>query len=446
MNLLYMLPEYVTHAGGGIITFYRHFLPLLARQGHQVRVIVGSGATAESTTSRRIIDGVSVETLNHGLLLKYHAMFSRYVATPGLRRSLAAAWAMREQADYGVGIDVVEAADWGLLFLPWVVDGGPPCIIQLHGSMGQIDTHDPVRGEELQGQIIRLLECAGIRQAVGAQAYSLGNAAFWQRQAGRPVERIHPAWQPLIADVSRSGREQKGLVVGRLQRWKGPEVLCEALTMLGSRAPEIDWIGRDTPYERRSTMTSAYLAKAWPAIWERHLFHRPQQSADITCRLQAEAAFVVVPSLWDTFNFTCVESMAAGTPVICSTGAGASELIENGVNGFLFEAGNAGMLAEAIDHLLALGFHERKELGEAGRQAVMSATDLATRARQRLAAYESVARRGPQVALASDDWLRLACAPANAAADSLDFLDHLALKPLAAHTLRRIGRKVSPKW
>ncbi len=363
MNLLCMLPEYVTHAGGGIITFYRHFLPLLARQGHQVRVIVGSGATAESTTSRRNIDGVSVETLSHRLLLKYHAMFSRYVATPGLRRYLAAAWAMREQADCGIGFDLVEAADWGLLFLPWVVDGGPPCVVQLHGSMGQIDTHDPVLGEELQGQIIRLLECAGIRQAAGAQAYSLRNAAFWQRQAGRSVERILPAWQPLIADGSRTGRLENGLVVGRLQRWKGPDVLCEALTLLGSRAPAIDWMGRDTPYERRSTMTSAHLAKAWPAVWGRHLFHRPQQPADITCRLQAEAAFMVVPSLWDTFNFTCVESMGAGTPVICSTGAGASELIENGVNGFVFEAGNAGMLAEALDRLLTLGSDERRASG-----------------------------------------------------------------------------------
>ncbi len=72
--------------------------------------------------------------------------------------------------------------------------------------------------------------------------------------------------------------------------------------------------------------------------------------------------------------------------------------------------------------------------------------DPATRASQRLAAYESVAHRGPRAALASDDWLRLACAPDDAAADSFDFLDHLALKPLVTHTLRRIGRKVSPKW
>lgn len=443
MKLLYILPEYVTNAGGGIITFYRHFLPLLAEQGHTVRVIVGSGVVAERSPSPVMIDGVSVEMLDHDLLDRYHARFARYAALPGLRRFLAGAWAMREQAGHGDGYDLVEAADWGLLFLPWVVEQGPPLVAQLHGSMGQIDLHDPVRGEEVQDNLIRMLERAGIAAASCAQACSRANSGFWQGQSGRRVDRILPAWKPLLDFEAASQRSGHGLVVGRVQRWKGPEVLCQALRLLGGKAPPIDWLGRDTPYQSRDLKTSEHLQRTWPDVWGKGVSHLSQQPFEQTARLQAQAAFMVVPSLWDTFNFTCVEAMGAGTPVICSTGAGASELIDDGVNGFVFENGSAESLAAALERLLALNEGARSELAEAGRQTVLRELDPAVVCGQRLAAYEEVARSGPAKALPKDDWLRLACQPEDTGGQgSLEFLDHLPLRSLVEYSVSRTLKKL----
>lgn len=445
MKLLYVLPEYVTNAGGGIITFYRHFLPLLAAQGHEVRVIVGSGVVAERSPSPIMIDGVSVETLDHDLLDRYHARFARYAALPGLRRFLAGAWAMREQAEHGEGYDLVEAVDWGLLFLPWAVEQGPPLVAQLHGSTGQIDLHDPVRGEEVQGSLVRMLEQAGIANATCPQAYSQANAGFWQRQTGREVERILPAWRPLLAHDASVKKTARGLVVGRVQKWKGPDVLCQALRLLDDKAPPIDWMGRDTPYQSRDLMTSDHLRRSWPDIWGKVVTQQPQQPFEQTARLQAQAAFMIVPSLWDTFNFTCVEAMGAGTPVICSTGAGASELIEDGVNGFAFENGSAESLAAALDRLLSLGDTRRKEIAEAARQTVRRELDPGTVCRQRLAAYAKLVQTGPSGALPADDWLRLACEPARTSgSESLDFLDHLPLRSLVEYNASRAMKKL--RW
>ncbi len=443
MKLLYVLPEYVLNAGGGIITFYRHFLPLLARQGHEVRVIVGSGVHAEESPSSVGIDGVRVESLSLGLLRKYIDQFAHYAAMPGLRRYLAAAWAMHEQAEGGRGYDLVEAADWGLLFAPWVVEKGPPCMVQLHGSSGQIDIHDPVAGEELQGHVIRLIERCAVQTAIGAQAYSHANTEFWRRQTGRDVERILPAWRPLVEPPEGGARSQGGLVVGRLQRWKGPEILCEALQLLGDRAPAMDWVGRDTVYRHRNQRTSEHLSKTWPSVWGKKLVHKAQQPADAIQRLQAEAAFVVVPSLWDTFNFTCVEAMGAGTPVICSTGAGASDLIEDGVNGFVFENGRPQELAAALERLLALSPGKRQAIGEAGQETVHASMNPVAGVSERVAAYETAIRRGQQLRLPDGDWLRMACAPGESAAETLTFLDQLPLRPLAEYTLRRIAQKLA---
>jgi glycosyltransferase involved in cell wall biosynthesis len=232
-------------------------------------------------------------------------------------------------------------------------------------------------------------------------------------------------------------------VVGRVQRWKGPEVLCRALRLLGAKAPPIDWMGRDTPYESRDIKTSDSLRQAWPDIWGKVVSQQPQQPFEQTARLQAQAAFMVVPSLWDTFNFTCVEAMGAGTPVICSTGAGASELIEDGVNGFVFENGSAESLAAAIERLLALSGPARDELAEAGRQTVLRELEPGRICGLRLAAYKKLVQDGPAKALPQDDWLRLACAPGDADSHgALDFLDHLPLRSLVEYSVTRSLKKL----
>jgi phosphatidylinositol alpha-mannosyltransferase len=48
------------------------------------------------------------------------------------------------------------------------------------------------------------------------------------------------------------------------------------------------------------------------------------------------------------------ESMAAGVPVICSSGVGAAQdLIRNGKSGLIFQKGNAQELATAIETMLS---------------------------------------------------------------------------------------------
>ncbi len=66
-------------------------------------------------------------------------------------------------------------------------------------------------------------------------------------------------------------------------------------------------------------------------------------------KIQNELDLVVVPSIWwENAPFTILTSFANKTPVIASDLGGMSEVVKAGVNGFLFEAGNAESLAEVI--------------------------------------------------------------------------------------------------
>ena len=63
---------------------------------------------------------------------------------------------------------------------------------------------------------------------------------------------------------------------------------------------------------------------------------------------------LVLPSFVDTWGMVVNEAMAAGVPVICSTGAGASrDLIRHGKSGMIFKKGDVDGLTAAMELLLS---------------------------------------------------------------------------------------------
>ena len=79
----------------------------------------------------------------------------------------------------------------------------------------------------------------------------------------------------------------------------------------------------------------------------------------------SQSDIIVVPSFMESFGRTAIEGFAAKKPVIASKIGGLTDIIEDGVNGFLIEPKNANLWAEKILKLLddaALS----KRLGENG--------------------------------------------------------------------------------
>jgi glycosyltransferase involved in cell wall biosynthesis len=438
MKLLLVIPEYPPHAGGGIVTFYENLVPELVRSGCEIHVVVGSALSGKMQDNSG--KGVTVEFLDPDVVTANLDQFSRYHAFPDLQRHLAAAWAAWQQAGRGQGYDLVETTDWGLLFVPWVTDAdSPPTVVELHGSIGQIDYNDPRCGEELQGCITRLLETQLLSCADELQSYSRNNATVWRELTGRDVTYIPPAWQvAAIADETQSAR---GLVVGRIQYWKGPIVLCEALQLLGDAAPVIEWVGRDTSYQTAGISMSAYLAQHYPDVWGKKIIPIGPRPPAETARLQASAAFIVVPSTWDVFNYTCVEGMGQGRPVLCSEGAGAVGLITDGEDGLTFAANEPVSLANSLRRFLQMDEASRKRMGEQAKQMIAATLSPARVAEQRLAAYEALLSRG-KFLIRPNAWLADAVRPHQPLNDALAFLDRLPLREISSYALSRGFKKI----
>ena len=423
--------------------FYNQFVPALARLA-EVHVVFAGPTHSPLVPS---IAGATCHVLppEDAAPILAQLLQGPLAIAPSMVRALAVAHNAWRTA-LALAPDCVEVCDWPLGAAPAVLDGSVPAIVQCHGSMAQIAIHDPAPGRDAEGMLLQLVEPQVLGLALAVQTYANANARSWEAAAGRPVAMIRPAFA--LEDASPPPLPETGgiAVFGRLQAWKGPQVLCAALERLGASAPVCDWYGAAKPWPGTGLMADKHLAAAFPAVWGRSLrFHPPVDRAAVA-HLMAGSRAVIVPSTWDVFNFTAIEAMAAARPVLISTGAGASELIEHGVNGFTFTNGDAAALADAIERLLALSPGEARAMGEAARDTVRRELDPAKIAAERLASYEAAIAGHSQVSpRAAPEWLHDILTPgALRGFHMADFLDTLPARPMLRSVAGRARRKLQP--
>lgn len=158
------------------------------------------------------------------------------------------------------------------------------------------------------------------------------------------------------AQKNRSTFEERairpyGIYQGRLEYEKGVDLIVDALTILQQRGIKLGFkfIGKsnDPAYEAelKSMVTDAGLTEV-----------------DFCGFLNKEALFglmrnalvSVVPSRWvDNMPNSLIESQAMGLPVVAPNQGCFPELIQDGVNGCLFETEDIGSLADKMEMLIS---------------------------------------------------------------------------------------------
>ena len=132
------------------------------------------------------------------------------------------------------------------------------------------------------------------------------------------------------------------ICVGRIVKEKGVEVFCKAVTSLNEKHPEVcGQVLGDGPL-------LSQLRKNYPAVeftgWVSH---------DAVDNAMENARCLVFPSiLYECSPLTVIEAFSSGLPCIASDCTTAKELISDGINGFLFRAGDAESLAEKMENAL----------------------------------------------------------------------------------------------
>jgi glycosyltransferase involved in cell wall biosynthesis len=135
--------------------------------------------------------------------------------------------------------------------------------------------------------------------------------------------------------------------VGRITPAKGLHILAEALSLLEAALPIRVDVWGDEHQEPDYVRTLPPLGPSHPPLRFRGRFTRAQV-AEVFNQIDV----LVVPSMWyENDPLVVQEAFAAGRPVVASQLGGLSEAVTHGVNGLLFERGNARALAACLRQL-----------------------------------------------------------------------------------------------
>lgn len=129
------------------------------------------------------------------------------------------------------------------------------------------------------------------------------------------------------------------------------------------------------------------LEKRFSARSNRRLIMPGFVQTDGILKYYAVSDTLILPAHIDTWGLVVNEAMAAGVPVIVSTGAGChADLVEHGKTGLVFQKGDATGLSRAIETMLSDNLL-RKQMAIAADE-VMKRFTLETAARQFIAAVQ----------------------------------------------------------
>lgn len=156
--------------------------------------------------------------------------------------------------------------------------------------------------------------------------------------------------------------------VGRLDAVKGVPLLLEAFNKTHARHPGARLtIAGDGP--ARATLEARAL-DAGDAV---HFAGYLDEAA--VAALLANADILALPSFAEGLPVVLMEAMASRLPVLATQVAGVSELVEDGVSGFIVPPGDVETLSARLEELLS-DPHLCRRMGEVGQQAVAARHDI----------------------------------------------------------------------
>jgi glycosyltransferase involved in cell wall biosynthesis len=158
------------------------------------------------------------------------------------------------------------------------------------------------------------------------------------------------------------------LYLGRIERRKGVDVLFKALEIVLKKYPNlrIYLVGAiDKTYDKNQ------LEKI-PFKVNKNLNFLGGVSHSQVFDYINGAKLIVLPSLWEGFGFTLVESLSLGKLVIASNGGAFKEIIKDGRNGFLFKSGHYKHLAQKIVQSLELRKDKIKKIKSEARRTSLN--------------------------------------------------------------------------
>lgn len=415
MHIAFISYEYPPDtAFGGIATYVKQAASLLSGRGHDVEVFAGS----PTRTGTQNEDGILVHRIEATTSHKNDPHgFAAQIAPVFAQRHKSAAFDVLEGPDY---LAEARGAIRAVPDIPLVLKLHTPCYLlrsmntshygplrhTLAAAKSVLKGEKPFVFYKPEDDMERL--CCLQADEVAAPSHAVGDKVT--RDWGLDPQKV--SFFPLFFTPDESllqiPAETCTNVVtyyGRLEIRKGVVDLADAIPLVLRECPEarFRFVGRSLWAPRPRTDMKAFLAQKLAAHSRSVEFLDPVPPSQIPTLL-AETDICVFPSLWESFGYTCLESMAAGRGVVATDPSGMAEMLREGGEEFgkLVPPRSPAEIARALINLLQ-NPQERMRLGAAARQRALSQYSLSRVGALQEASYgRAIQRRtaaGPRPAM-----------------------------------------------
>jgi glycosyltransferase involved in cell wall biosynthesis len=330
-------------SGGGIGAYTEKTSRRLAALGHEVHVLIPG--TTQLTTE--IVDGVRI-----------HRVPTGRIRPQALARSLAVNHALRRLGR----LDIVQACEWEGEAWWYSLHPDASLVTRLATPHFVVEDQEQLpRIQRWRTFVRRWLERSQTRRSARVICPSRVLAGEVAEHWGLAPDSI-----TIVPTGIRRPRAAEGsppeelrdleyvLYFGRLERRKGVDTWIDALPAVLASRPSLHavFVGDDGGMHGRSFADIARerCGEYWP-----RLHFLPEMPHARLFPIVVRARMVVMPSRSESLANACLEAMALGRPVVATHGTGLSELITDGVDGFLIDPGDAVALAATVRSAVADG-------------------------------------------------------------------------------------------
>ena len=393
MHICFVCREYIPSLrGGGIASYIKEMAEGLTAMGHKVTVISASDDTREENTYCQ--NGIDVVRLSNAdfiipeveptsIIKKFRPIyrFNSY------RKKIVET--IRSIKD----IDIIEVPEFGAESL-YLSELNIPIVIRLH-TPTLLDHYNfciqKLNKSNWYYYFQGMKELDIIRNAKYISSCSSSLKEWAIKYAEAKADNIKVIYNPINVELKKDYENNKHsqhkvktiLFAGTICDWKGCGELTKACDILYDEDFKIrlDLVGKTGGYA--DGLQYQYSDKKWFNLIgkvKREELMEMYGKADIVC----------FPSWWENMPMVCIEAMLSGAVVLGSNSGGMSEIIEDGISGFLVEPKNPITLAKRIKEILLLNSEEKEIISNNAVKRIKDNFSMEVILNQTLDYYKSV--------------------------------------------------------
>ncbi|OHC01215.1 MAG: hypothetical protein A3H23_10030 [Planctomycetes bacterium RIFCSPLOWO2_12_FULL_40_19] len=394
MNICLVSREYPPETGwGGIGTYTYNLAHGLSEFGHIVHVIAYAPDEEKDYKDKKVyVHRIKNKNLNIRGLWR----LEKYFPLEMFLYSIRVAKKINEMVGK-YGIEIVEVPNWyaeGFWFV--LKKKRIPLATRLSTPLFEVLMINR-KAKSLKDSLMCFLEKSLVLRSDLIITHSYCHRNLMAREYGinpKRIEIIPPGTKLPEIDIKIKNESQsnnkKILFVGRLEKRKGINTLLEAIPKVLSKTHNLEFIiaGKDEWNRYEDWCKNRYGEEYFTNV----KFLGYVNNSELE-RLYKECDIFVAPSLYESFGLVYIEAMSYGKPVIGCNVGGATEIIDNSINGILVPPDDSHALTDAILKLVR-NKDLRQSLGNNGRRKVENIFSISKMVRNTLEIYQKILSEG----------------------------------------------------